>query len=355
MATLLSFLFTIAYVPGWAGAALTPRWAMLAVAVPLIILRRKVLPHVQSTLRTHDARPTRGVFWLSVAFLAWATLSMLWTPSPWDGLFSLEQWALWFGVGYIGYKLDDARPVYTGCALGMGVVSILIILEINGHDLIRQSEFQHRAGLFFNPNIVTETGVLVLVACLAYGMWTLGLVTALPAIVLTHSRGGLVALASGGLYCAFKRSLWWGTAAAGLIFLLALGLWWFNHTETVDNFRGGMLINPASWQDRLNIWRHTLHLLTWTGNGVGSFRVMFPSEMAGYSDYAHSDYLQLAQDFGFPGVALIGTLLFLAMNRPYRPETLVVIAFLIEAVFQFPTWMPVSGMLGALAIGRLFR
>lgn len=351
MITFFSFLLTVAFWPGIPGMALTPRWALISVLVPVGLL----------AIRSGH-RISKYAAWVGSSLLAWAALSLLWTPSPWGGLFALMVLSWLAGAAVIGARIPDLRPIYLGMALGIGVSSLLIILEVLGVDVL-QVKTQARVGLFFNPNIVTESAVLVMVACLATRQWGASLLC-LPAVVLTHSRGALLALGVTGMYWAWRRGA--GTfvsAAAGVflfVFLLAL-----SNQRDESGFRANLAFNPKSVYDRINIWEDTARQLTWLGHGIGSFRVVFPSApyktqdlVKGRTDHAHNDYLELAFDLGVVGLGLFVVLMgfaFMAPEAPEAPEKMILLAFCVMGLVGFPVWMPVTGMLGALALGRLLR
>lgn len=348
MITFFSFLLTAVFWPGIPGMALTPRWALISVLVPVGLLALSPAGLVKS-----------GAAWVGSSLLAYAALSLLWTPSPWDGLFAFMVLSWLAGVAVIGARLDDLKPVYLGMALGIGVSSLLIILEVLGVDVL-QVKTQARVGLFFNPNIVTESAVLVMVACLATRQWGASLLC-LPAVVLTHARGGLLALGVCALWAAWKRSPLTLVAASAAILALAVGISVFN-TRSEDGFRANLSFNPKSVYDRINIWEDTWSELAWLGHGVGSFRVVFPSApykgpelVKGRTDHAHNDYLELAFDLGLPGLGLFVWIIFLAFWSPPAPEKMILLAFTTMGLVGFPMWMPVTGVLGALALGRLLR
>ena len=71
---LFGFLLTVLYVPGIAGAATTPRWAVLGIVLPWFLFKpgRLTIVHVWGAL-----------------FCLWAALSLTWTPNYWDGLCEL--------------------------------------------------------------------------------------------------------------------------------------------------------------------------------------------------------------------------------------------------------------------------
>src|SRR5262249_31543445 len=155
--------------------------------------------------------------------------------------------------------------------------------------------------------IVTETAVLSFVACFASRMYWAALLP-LPAVILTHSRGGLLALAIGMLWMAWKKAPWLAVIVAGTIALGAASLQLMSDKHA-DSFRGGNLTNWSSVTDRIDIWKDSANQLTWLGSGIGSFRVDFPKRpyhtdtvAVGRADYPHNDFLQFLYELGAPGL-----------------------------------------------------
>lgn len=345
MKALVAFIASIAFWPGIPGMALTPRFAFLSIAVP-------------SSLYVLNPKPSLRC-WPVLALLAYAGVSLYWTTSLWDGLFAFGWLLTLAGIGWIGAAVRDLRPIYFGAALGVGVTSALIVLQLFGIDPVAQLT-QVRQGLMFNPNIVTETAVLVFIACVMTRQYWVSLLT-LPSIFLTHSRGGLLALAVAALWWAWTRSPFKALVAALAIAAGALYLVSYNTGDPAD-FRGGKVVNFQSVTDRINIWEDVVDQLTWRGTGIGSFRYEFPKAnykfnvmIKGRTDHAHNDFLELASELGIAGSVLALIILAMAFRGTAEPEKLILVAFLTEALVQFPMWMPLTGALGALAIGRLMR
>ncbi len=350
MIEFFSFFVTAAYWPGLPGMALTPRWALLSILVPASIL----------WLSPERIQWRRSVAWAGIALLVYAALSLLWTTSLPDGLNGFWQLSLLGGLTIIGHRLASLDRVFLGCAIGMGVSSGFIILEVLGVDLLQQLT-QLRPGLFFNPNVVTETSALILVGCLAYRQyWTSLLV--LPALILTHSRGGMAALAIVGIVWVWKRAPSWSVpvtaALAGLVLFVSL------QTRAADDseFRAGIIFNSQSVRDRINIWEDVIQGLTWMGTGIGSFRAEFMKApyksgqiVKGRADHAHNDYLEMAYELGLVD---FGCFVFLIWNGFWNSRNVinfVLLAFSVEAFFQFPLHMPVTGALAALCVGHLAK
>lgn len=346
--TFLAFAVVAAYWPGIPGSALSPRWALLSIIVPLTLL-----------LVRRGASLNAPAAWVGTSLLAYAALSLFWTTSLPDGLNAFWHLSLLAGLGVIGARLASLDRIFLGAALGMGVTSGIIVLEVFGIDLVRQLT-QVRPGLFFNPNIVTESATLVFIACFASRQYWASLLP-LPALLLTHSRGGVLALVVAMMVWLWRRSPMWTAFVAGVIFfgVLAVSLR-DNVVPDGEQFRAGIAFNSQSARDRINIWRDTIWGLTWRGTGIGSFRVEFPRApykadvaIKGRTDHAHNDFLEVAYELGVVGIVCFILLLGSVLRGTDEPSRLVLVAFIAEATVQFPLYMPVTGALAALCVGHL--
>jgi O-antigen ligase len=102
--------------------------------------------------------------------------------------------------------------------------------------------------------------------------------------------------------------------AVGVVFLLSMvGLTvWVGSDPAIRRFEtlNDQYAHPG--QDRLSIWRDTLHLIRRhpvLGSGFGSFATVYPSVQTAFLnnvvDHAHCDYLELATELGLPGGILV--------------------------------------------------
>lgn len=346
--TILAFAVTAAYWPGIPGMALTPRWALLSIIVPsslLVLARRRPQPNTAA--------------WVGISLLAYAAVSLTWTTSLPDGLNALWQLSLLAGCAWIGAILPTLSRVYLGVALGMGVTSGIIILEILGWDVLHQLT-QLRPGLFFNPNIVTETAALSFIACFASRQYWASLLP-LPALLLTHSRGGMLALLVAMFVMVWKRTPWGAFILSGAVFAGVVGVYMTNRTVPEhEEFRAGIEFNSQSVRDRIGIWQDTIWGLTWRGTGIGSFRSEYPkapykNEIAvkGRTDHAHNDFLEIGYELGAFGILCFIVLIVCGLYGGPISALLVLVGFISEALVQFPMYMPVTGALAALCLGRL--
>ena len=159
---LLGFALAVAFVPGWYGAATTPRWALIAVAVPLILLFTRPQRHITAA----------HAFGLAV--IGWAAVSLTWTANVYDGFDQLLQYLFLAGVFVLGARTADLKPVMTGFTWGIAVSSAIALVQWLGHwGWIVWPHGYAPSGLFINENYLAEPAALCLVAVVAYRQWYL--------------------------------------------------------------------------------------------------------------------------------------------------------------------------------------
>lgn len=351
-AAVLAFLVMVAYWPGTYAPALTLRWAVLLVGLPLLA-------------PSSTARAT-ALHWLGFSFLAYAALSLLWTPFPLDGIYELGIFALLAGGFLLGGGLDRCGVVFGGAAIGLVPSVIVGLMQWSGAQPVMQLSVSP-SGLFVNANLMGEAAALVLVGAIAArkplsgtGLWprleAAGMifivsVTAL-ALLLSHHRTSMIALAIAGMIYVMKN---WLRGFSKLV-LLGIGI------TAVLSCMGAILLSittdSGSFSERLDIWRAVLGVLSVFGHGAGSFQGLFPlyfmSKAEGNTDYAHNDLLQLGFEYGI--TALIPALVFVVLVlRSASPMRYVLIVFGIQSCAEFPLYMPATGFLVALVAGHCGR
>jgi putative inorganic carbon (HCO3(-)) transporter len=231
-------------------------------------------------------------------------------------------------------------------------------------------------GTFYNPNVFA--GFLMLVIPLSISallaarsgvvriLSVYAVATLLIALILTGSRGGwlaflLSAVVFGPLLgAAFGRPRQGALAALAAVAALA-GL-----AIALPPLRV-RLLTSFSAQEHSNRFR----LLTWksaawmaadrpvVGFGPGSFELAFPRyAIGGYTRMAHENYLQVAAETGFPGLAafawLLGAFVFAAAraltSAQSREDALVTAACLSGvAAFTFHSFLDYGWFIGAIA------
>lgn len=151
------------------------------------------------------------------------------------------------------------------------------------------------------------------------------------AIVCSHSRMGIlstltsliVVLTLAGASVLSKKA----RVAVGVAFLLSMvGLAvWVGSDPAIRRFEtlNDQYAHPG--QDRLSIWRDTLHLIRRhpvLGSGFGSFATVYPSVQTAFLnnvvDHAHCDYLEVVTELGLPGGILVFGSIFWVLGRTFR-------------------------------------
>jgi len=150
------------------------------------------------------------------------------------------------------------------------------------------------------------------------------------ALVSSHSRMGILsALASliAVLTLAGASKLQARTRVA-VVALFLLGMVgvavWVGSNPAIARFEtlNDQYTHPG--QDRLSIWRDTLHLIgrhPILGSGFGSFAVAYPSVQSAFLnnvvDHAHCDYLEVAAELGLSGGILVFGAVFWVLGRAF--------------------------------------
>jgi hypothetical protein len=165
---ILGFLLTALYFPSIGGAATTPRWGLLAVALPLVLLFGDWRRPIGGGKQHLSAVPmiTAGHIW-GALFLVWSAVSISWTPNRLDGT---GEWIklLVLALAFVhGSRLTDIRSVIVGMGFGLIPSSLLIVMEPwTGGLTLHTTNY---AGLFINSGSLAEIAALVIIG-LVYGL-----------------------------------------------------------------------------------------------------------------------------------------------------------------------------------------
>jgi O-antigen ligase len=269
--------------------------------------------------------------WLLIAFLGWATLSLLWAPSPSAGTGALTRYApniLLIPIGYTAVRSRRDLAVVVGAViLGAMVAASFAVLQPPNPEVVVESA--RATGTIGDPNELasvllvglalgggfaigrTRPGPLRLVAAFAVPLCAAG-------IFLSLSRGGLVALAAlmvAGTVFAGR----WRMAITIMLTLVAVGgVVYFTQLaplparERVSAAKGGT--------GRTDLWTVAWRMVKahpLNGVGVGNF----PNTSADYTlrpgliertdlifnerpFVTHNTYLQIMAETGIPGLLL---------------------------------------------------
>jgi hypothetical protein len=356
----LAFLVAVAFWPGLMDPAVTPRWAVLAVGLPLA-----------SRLDPRNIDP----FLLGLAGMG--TLWALWTliaasPNRAIGGYELSHFLI-LGLAFLaGAGLKSLDGVMTGLALGIGVSATVCVAQLFGYDGVDQRMGSVPAGLFYNREMLAEFVAPVLVWTslrrrkialrLALNHQTAivdvaGRVSgrrrraadpsslalaSLPAapLLFCQSRLAVLAVACGLLY-GWRASM--GRKLAALISVAGAGaasIFWLGEWK---------MVTAAT---RIGEWLMAIRNLTPFGLGLGWFRDhTFPDPSS-----AHSEPLQLMVEMG------VGSLFWLAIPAVIwwrgaggRVERAVFLAICVEAALSFTLHQPAAGFVAAVGAGFMAR
>lgn len=334
---MLGFTLMTAYWP-WSGAATTPRWCVLALACV-------ALPLFEFTGRWTDPPPR--LTWGHIvggAFVLWATASWWWSVAPYDTNGALLGLVIFVAVFMLGARVDNLGPFWVGAALGIGVNSALVVLDLLG--VIAYEQYSRPSGLFVNGLYLAEVAVLVLV-----GLWPTawgrgpGLILTLPSILLVSvARGPLLALGVCLVGWLWSRMRWMALICTATMLI------------------GGAVAfayRPSTVTLRLEMWGDAIESSTAIGHGFGTYFQLAPLISSRFDQgrnvemHPHNVFVEILFELGLPGL-LLALAFYMLICIPGRARP-VLCAFLIEACFGFPLSLPSTGGVLALVAGNACR
>jgi O-antigen ligase len=308
---------------------------VILVALGFLILERTDAPVSVNFFGRHQRLTL-----LILAYLAWCVVGMIWATSTGDVMYSLERYVPNFLVFFVVYSAARNRRDMLLLAgffvIGSAVAATDAILSPPPASVY--AGVSRSGGTFGDPNYlaaVLVVGFAISIALArARSITALGQAAAAAAgllclmgILLSVSRGGLIALSIALLAGILVAGRWRGRLAFAALVVVMAGAGYF------------LVIAPAATRDRLTStagggsgrttiwkvgWREVQHNPI-TGVGAGNFSdagakyVIEPGEInheaASYTAYfidtptvAHNTYLEVLAEEGIPGM-----LLFLAI------------------------------------------
>ncbi len=319
---LLGFVVAAAYVPGLPSEALAPRWAAIAVGVPLV-----------SNL---DPRQLGAPLCAALAlFLALAAWSITWSPAPFAGTQEFFFLLMLAAACLAGAGLRDLDDPMTGLGVGLLLSAALAIVQWLGWHPVAQGSGRP-AGLFFNSEVLAEFAALIFVWSALGRRWAIAVVALVP-IVLCQSRVAALAVSIALLYA-------WRVHIA---LKLALGILILMIGAAALVFLGPDKLGSAG--ERIILWLAMSEAVTPWGQGLGWVQAALPVQ-----SFVHNDALQILVELGMGGLVILAfPLAIWQRNRGNVAERALFVAVLVEAVVSFPLHVPASAFVAALVAGFL--
>jgi hypothetical protein len=248
--------------------------------------------------------------------------------------------------------------------IGMAVNSAACIAQYFGWHFV--PTITPYAGLYFQRNIGAETAAMIMVWLIGYRMWWLA-AGCLPTLFF-GSRAATLAVAVALGMMLWRKSRIAAVAAFTSISLAISAIWvvtnYWSSVKLDGDAHASAVRHPEIFASdllvRIHTWYDAIHGFTFFGRGLGSFMVEFPrwqnytSSLNLRWENAHNDPLQLTFELGIGGVILISLFAIRMAYAPRRPEFYALVAFVVEGLFGFPLYQPVTGVFAALCAGCLF-
>lgn len=320
-AALLGFAVSVAYWPGLLLAPFVPRWAVIAVGMPLI--------------GTLDPRNVPEYLrWTLVFLIGVGAISLLVSPSPMSGVQDLLFIVFLCGVFLLGAELESFDGIMKGTTAGLALSLLLLVLQTFG--TIKIPHLSPIPGaLFDNSEILGEFAGLLLAWAVVKRHWVAAIIGALV-VAWTQSRVGVLA-AGAAMFFAYRPRSWvWTLLLALLVVAAALVL---------------LPLKADSAMHRVTLWGAALMSFKLLGNGLGWGSAAFPFE-----EFVHSDALQAVIELGIGALALLAIpFAALKRNRGHHAERALFVGVCVEVLVSFPLHFPASGFLAAGVAGFLAR
>ena len=329
---LVAFGVAVAYLHGIGSPALAPRWALLSLCIPFIML-------ISRTLHVVDW----GHLWMTL-LIVWATISLAWTPNLYGGLDVWWHYMLYAGLFLLAARLADLNSVYIGFGLGIATNSLVALYQFaNGIGTYAQGDLivQHPGGLFLNAEYMGEAAALAIVA--NYRRWPLAL-ACLPALALSGSRTGWLAISLAALWWCWEHRHYWIVLVTAP-FLAIICLVWSQSPSVLERFQ--------IWHDALAGW-------SIFGHGIGSFWFLAPAygglhgSLPARPLYASMDALQVLFELGLLGLGLWLRLGIGAFVRSWGVDRLVLIAVISESLITTISFSPATGFMAVAVLGHVW-
>jgi hypothetical protein len=327
---------------------------------------------------------------------AWPILALFIIIGYWynvEGAGTTLRWCLIFAVIpiLVTFRCNlNFNHVFIASSFGIGVNSIIVILQHYGYTLDLVQVSGRPSGSFLNGNLLSEVTALVIMGCIVHRLYYL-LPLTVPSMLLPMHRGSMIALVIVGMIYSLtldgmkekttKRFIGWLWVLLLLILILLsiislssrIGLDSLDLVQVSGRpsglFLNGNLLSEVtaslssrigldSIQDRFELWTFAITHLTWLGNGIGSFRIDYLNyanilDDSSYILHVHNDLLELIFEYGIFATIPVG-LIILSL---YTTNILryVIMVYIIEAMSGFPTYMPTTLFIVSLCMWSCLR
>lgn len=334
----LAFAVAVGFCPSFLESAGTPRWIILSLVVPWLVL--------------HRAWVVTPAHRLGAAYIAWIAIGALWSWAWTETLLRVWELALLGGVFCLASAQERIKPAVMAFCAGIALSGFLAVPQAMGWTWIHQ--VAEPAGLFMNKNYLAEAGALALVAAVVYRAWWLVPGCALAAL-LPQSRGAVAALGILAVVWLWRRdrATAVGAALIGAIYLV----WQFQGADPIDSSLGS----------RVSFWINALAMAWEHPFGTGSFWAAYPAFHDAWwptttgayridmrPQNAHNDALTILAEHGVVGLILMGWFCVLVFRNTGR-ERWILGCFLALGTVNFPFYNPATGFLAAMVAGWLCR
>jgi len=314
----LGFTVSTAFLPFQLEGDFVPRWAAIAVGIPLV-----------SKL---DIRALSEPMRLLLGFLLFVcAISLVQTPFFLVGVNDMIFVVILSLAFLMGAGLETIDDLMTGLAVGISISAALVSVQYFSQWSPFPVGSTSPAGLFYNSEVMGEFSALILVWAVAKRRLMLAVATGL-ALALSFSRVGL-GVAVIGLLVAWRPRL--RVLLPVIVAVLVAGVSLLLFTKFSSSFH------------RVILWGATAMSFTPLGHGLGWASLAFPEE-----EFSHSDALQAIAELGIGGLALV--LIPIAAFRGKRAgyaEHAIFAAVLVEVLVSFPLHFPASGFVAAVVAG----
>lgn len=313
----LTFIASIAFWPGVIDSALSPRWAILAIGIPVMLLLKSKSGRIKS--------PLRGLGFL---FLLCVSISLFWTPDVYTGIYDLTHLLILSSAVVLGAELDNLDEVWKGLYCGVVVnIGILFLQYIGWSPVVGMTT---AAGLFVNKEILAETALIAFVAALVCKHYKIAALMIVPILVCQSRTVWLASIVVITLVYVRNYKLLILLIVVGISSMTAL-----NYTQSIDSFN-----------HRIEMWSIVLSSLKLFGHGIGSWVSQYP-----LYEYVHNELLQSVYEIGI--FTLIPVFIVFQLLRKYihDSEYFIFVSIVAVSFFWFPYHMPITGFVTALAVG----